>query len=140
MGERSKPVLCTGNISLIGLNTGSVTWYSRRGNWLQGSCGTQLMNTRTSISIWNRSKPLLMIVFKRWFIYSSALPLHSLIVPILFSQLLAQNPHNPPPIYLAIQIWDMCCILKLIYIIIIISQLFLYKPNYYYKNFPEQIR
>jgi hypothetical protein len=34
IGEKSIPILCIGNISLIGFKIGSVTWYRSCMNWL----------------------------------------------------------------------------------------------------------
>tara|TARA_B100000745_G_C19901357_1_gene301963 strand:- start:247 stop:498 length:252 start_codon:yes stop_codon:yes gene_type:complete len=34
IGEKSIPILCIGNISLIGFKMGSVTWYRSCMNWL----------------------------------------------------------------------------------------------------------
>ena len=34
IGEKSTPILCIGNISLIGFKMGSVTWYRSCMNWL----------------------------------------------------------------------------------------------------------
>jgi len=64
IGEKSIPILCIGNISLIGFKMGSVTWYRSWMNWFEGLWEIQLRKTRAIINICSRLKTLL-IMFKR---------------------------------------------------------------------------